>query len=299
MASALLGMDPPELPVAQLVRLTGLFGISENRARVALSRMVAGGEATSDGAGHYRLAGHLADRQSRQSASRAGTDRVRRLVVARRRDDDRQHGRGPGRPPAHARLRAPGRVTRGRVDAAGQRRVRLPGSLDADIELMTAGRRTGSAGAAALGPPTWSGTGRRFVRRPRVLGPRRPRGAGPGLRAVGRRAAAPPGRSAAAAGTCRRAGRAHASALPTTWDVRYRATLNDWSRAGRPTGGPGRQQAFLFEKATVSIAVSLPSAMDIEVAFSGVPVTELAAAQDFFERPPRSPRRTSWSTRTR
>jgi phenylacetic acid degradation operon negative regulatory protein len=65
-------MDPPQLPVAQLVRLTGLFGISENRARVALSRMVAAGEATTDGAGVYRLAGHLADRQSRQSASRSG-----------------------------------------------------------------------------------------------------------------------------------------------------------------------------------------------------------------------------------
>src|SRR5271168_1800485 len=72
LASALLGMDPPELPVAQLVRLTGLFGISENRARVALSRMAAAGEATSDGSGRYRLAGHLAERQSRQSASRAG-----------------------------------------------------------------------------------------------------------------------------------------------------------------------------------------------------------------------------------
>jgi phenylacetic acid degradation operon negative regulatory protein len=72
MASALLGMDPPELPVAQLVRLTGLFGISENRARVALSRMVAAGEATTNGSGHYRLAGHLAARQARQSASRAG-----------------------------------------------------------------------------------------------------------------------------------------------------------------------------------------------------------------------------------
>ena len=100
MASALLGMDPPELPVAQLVRLTGLFGISENGARVALSRMVAAGEATSDGAGHYRLAGHLADRQARQSASRAAVDhRLRRFVVARRRDDERQHGRGPRRPP--------------------------------------------------------------------------------------------------------------------------------------------------------------------------------------------------------
>ena len=72
LASALLGMDPPELPVAQLVRLTGLFGITENRARVALSRMRATGEVTSDGAGRYRLAGHLAQRQSRQSASRSG-----------------------------------------------------------------------------------------------------------------------------------------------------------------------------------------------------------------------------------
>ena len=72
LASALLGMDPPELPVAQLVRLTGLFGISENRARVALSRMVAGGEATTDGSGRYRLAGHLMARRSRQSASRSG-----------------------------------------------------------------------------------------------------------------------------------------------------------------------------------------------------------------------------------
>jgi phenylacetic acid degradation operon negative regulatory protein len=72
LASALLGMNPPELPVAQLVRLTGLFGISENRARVALSRMVAAGEATTNGSGHYRLAGHLARRQARQSASRAG-----------------------------------------------------------------------------------------------------------------------------------------------------------------------------------------------------------------------------------
>jgi len=72
LASAMLGMDPPELPVAQLVRLGGLFGISANRARVALSRMVASGEATSDGSGRYRLAGHLAERQTRQSVSRSG-----------------------------------------------------------------------------------------------------------------------------------------------------------------------------------------------------------------------------------
>ena len=65
-------MEPPELPVAQLIRLTGLFGISANRARVALSRMVAAGEATTDGAGTYRLSGHLRERQARQAASRSG-----------------------------------------------------------------------------------------------------------------------------------------------------------------------------------------------------------------------------------
>lgn len=73
LASALLGEDPPELPVSHLVHLAGLFGINENRARVALSRMVAGGEVTTDGAGRYRLAGHLLERQTRQNESRLGT----------------------------------------------------------------------------------------------------------------------------------------------------------------------------------------------------------------------------------
>jgi phenylacetic acid degradation operon negative regulatory protein len=75
LASALLGEDPPELPVAHLVHLAGLFGINGNRARVALSRMVASGEATTDGQGRYRLAGHLLERQSRQSRSRRGETR--------------------------------------------------------------------------------------------------------------------------------------------------------------------------------------------------------------------------------
>jgi phenylacetic acid degradation operon negative regulatory protein len=75
LASALLGSEPPELRVAHLLHLVGLFGINENRARVALSRMVASGEATTAGPGRYRLAGHLLDRQSRQIASRAGHTR--------------------------------------------------------------------------------------------------------------------------------------------------------------------------------------------------------------------------------
>ncbi len=75
LASALLGEDPPELPVAHLVHLAGLFGISDNRARVALSRMVSAGEAVTDGSGGYRLAGHLLDRQGRQIDSRRGETR--------------------------------------------------------------------------------------------------------------------------------------------------------------------------------------------------------------------------------
>ena len=75
LASALLGEDPPELPVAHLVHLAGLFGINPNRARVALSRMVASGEATTDGAGRYRLAGRLLERRDRQGDSLAGRTR--------------------------------------------------------------------------------------------------------------------------------------------------------------------------------------------------------------------------------
>ena len=75
LASALLGEDPPELPVAHLVHLAGLFGINANRARVALSRMVASGEAVTDGTGRYRLAGHMLDRRARQTDSRVGRTR--------------------------------------------------------------------------------------------------------------------------------------------------------------------------------------------------------------------------------
>ena len=72
LASTLLGAEPPELPVGHLVHVAGLFGINENRARVALSRMVASGEVTTSGDGRYRLAGHLLQRQARQTVSRAG-----------------------------------------------------------------------------------------------------------------------------------------------------------------------------------------------------------------------------------
>ncbi len=73
LASALLGETPPTLQVRRLVRIAALFGINENRARVALSRMVASGEVRGDGAATYTLTGRLAERAARLAVSRTGT----------------------------------------------------------------------------------------------------------------------------------------------------------------------------------------------------------------------------------
>ena len=70
-ASTLLGMRPPRLATAILVRSCGLFGITEGTTRVAISRMVAAGELEADDGG-YRLTGPLLDRQDRQDESRHG-----------------------------------------------------------------------------------------------------------------------------------------------------------------------------------------------------------------------------------
>jgi phenylacetic acid degradation operon negative regulatory protein len=97
MASLLLGRQPPEAPVADLVRWCGLFGIAEGTARVALHRMAAKGEI--DGRdGVYRLAGRLAGRQARQERSLAPAVRRWRgewrvaVIVATRRDASTRAG---------------------------------------------------------------------------------------------------------------------------------------------------------------------------------------------------------------
>ena len=64
-ASLLLGMHPPRQSSARLVRWCGWFGVTENAARVALSRMVERGELTLDG-GWYELTGSVRQRQRRQ-----------------------------------------------------------------------------------------------------------------------------------------------------------------------------------------------------------------------------------------
>ena len=200
LASALLGMDPPELPVAQLVRLTALFGINENRARVALSRMVAAGEATSDGAGRYRPAGHLAARQSRQSASRSGAtapyDGRWWLAVVTTTGSTAEVRGARRRALAYARLAELREGVWMRPDNVA---VLLPDSLDADVELMSARPAAPEALAGRLWDlPAWSDRARSLLRDLGSLRAGRPRSAGARLRAVGRRPAAPAGGSAVA-----------------------------------------------------------------------------------------------------
>jgi len=67
-ASLLLGMRPPRLSGARLVRWCTLFGIAEGTARVALHRMVAAGE-LSAADGTYELAGRVRARQRPQDWS--------------------------------------------------------------------------------------------------------------------------------------------------------------------------------------------------------------------------------------
>ena len=234
LASALLGMDPPELPVAQLVRLTGLFGISENRARVALSRMVAAGEATSDGSGRYRLAGHLAARQSRQSASRAGAtaryDGEWWLAVVTTAGSSADVRGARRRALAYGRL---AELREGVWMRPANVGVRLPDPLDVDVELMTA--RPGDPRELARrlwDLRTWSDRAGHLLGRLGALAPDGPAALAPGFElsaAVLRHLQADPLLPAELLPS----GWPGASLRATyeEWDARYRATLRDWSRA--------------------------------------------------------------------
>jgi phenylacetic acid degradation operon negative regulatory protein len=235
MASALLGMEPPELPVAQLVRLTGLFGISENRARVALSRMVGAGEATSDGAGRYRLTGHLAARQTRQSASRAGIttdyDGSWWLAVVTTSGSTAEVRGARRRALAYARL---AELREGVWMRPANVAVPLPDSLDGDIELMTAVPPDSDLLAGRLWDLSgWARHASELQAALDALPPDGPEALAPGFElsaAVLRHLQADP-----LLPTQLQPADWPGSRLRETyedWDACYRATLSSWSRAG-------------------------------------------------------------------
>jgi phenylacetic acid degradation operon negative regulatory protein len=240
LASALLGMDPPELPVSQLVRLTGLFGISENRARVALSRMVAAGEASSDGSGRYRLAGHLAARQSRQSASRTGATAAWAgewwVAVVTTTGSTAEVRSARRRALAYARM---AELREGVWMRPANVALQLPDSLDGDVELLTARPSDPRLVSRLWDLPAWAERAAELVRGLAVLVPDRPEALAPGFTlsaAVLRHLQADPLLPAELlpAGW-------PGMRLRTTyddWDARYRATLRAWSRGpAAPTAG--------------------------------------------------------------
>ena len=233
LASALLGMDPPELPVSQLVRLTGLFGISETRARVALSRMVAAGEASTDGAGRYRLAGHLAARQSRQSASRSGAtslwDGDWFLAVVTTTGSSAEVRSARRRALGYARL---AELREGVWLRPANVPVRLPDGLDADVELLAARPADPGAMATRLWDlDAWSERADQLLAGLSALSPDRPESLAPGFElsaAVLRHLQADPllpSQLLPAAWPGARLRHVY-----DEWDARYRSTLRTWSR---------------------------------------------------------------------
>ena len=232
LASALLGMDPPELPVAQLVRLTGLFGLSENRARVALSRMVASGEVVSDGSGRYRLAGHLAARQSRQSASRAGTtapyDGEWWLAVVTTTGSSAEVRGARRRALTYQRL---SELREGVWMRPANLAVHLPEPLGGDAELMTARPEDAVALAERLWDlRAWSDRAGALRRELQVRAPDGPDALAPGFElsaAVLRHLQADPLLPAELLPADWPG--ASLRAVYDEWDACYRTTLNDWS----------------------------------------------------------------------
>ena len=188
-------MDPPELPVAQLVRLTGLFGISENRARVALSRMVPAGRPRRTGRGAIGWRG-ISARQVAAVGQPAGAtapyDGEWWLAVVTTAGSTAEVRGARRRALAYGRL---AELREGVWMRPANLAVRLPGSPGADVEMMTARpgglpeelahRPVGPGGMVGPRPATcWAA---------RRAATRRARGAGSGFRALGRGAAAPAG----------------------------------------------------------------------------------------------------------
>lgn len=236
LASTLLGAQPPEVPVAHLVHVAGLFGVNENRARVALSRMVGSGEATTDGAGRYRLAGHLLERRRRQEASRAGRTgtwsgrwHMVVLTTAAAAADERGQRRA-----ALARARL-GELRQGVWLRPDNLPLELQGMAGEDMAVFRARPDgDGAALAASLWDlEGWAAESRRLLSQLEELPPVGPKQLAPGFvlsAAVLRHFQADPLLPGALlpaswpGGDLRR--------VYDSWDVRYRRLLVEWSRTG-------------------------------------------------------------------
>ena len=225
--------------MAHLVHLAGLFGINPNRARVALSRMVASGEAATDGAGRYRLAGRLLERRDRQEDSLVGPHpAVGRVVAPGRGDHHRELGRAARRPPPPPRPGPPGRAARGGVAAPGQPR---PAPRPAPrTPTWPSGPAAPDADPVALAASLWDLDGWAARARCSCVSARRPARPGgpttsPPASPVGRRAAPPAVRPAAARrAAAGRLARARACGRPTARGTgAYRDVLRAWGRSAR------------------------------------------------------------------
>jgi phenylacetic acid degradation operon negative regulatory protein len=227
-------MDPPELPVAQLVRLSGLFGIGANRARVALSRMVAAGEATTDGSGTYRLSGHLRERQARQSASRSGvtTPYAGRwwMAVVTTAGSTAEVRTARRRALSFARL---AELREGVWMRPDNLAVHLPDELSRDVELMPAHPAQPARLVACLWDlGEWSAGAADLLDGLAALNPEGPEALAPGFElsaSVLRHLQADPllpDELLPAGWPGRRLRETY-----DRWDARYRATLWEWSRA--------------------------------------------------------------------
>ncbi len=197
--------------------------------------MVAAGEATSDGSGRYRLAGHLAARQSRQSASRSGAtaayDGRWRLAVVTTTGSTADVRAARRRALAYARMAELREGVWMRPDNVA---VQLPDSLDADVELMTARPGDPLVMARRLWDlPAWSGRARRLLGGLGALAPDGPEALAPGFElsaAVLRHLQADPLLPVELLPADWPGAELHATY--DEWDARYRTTLREWSRGG-------------------------------------------------------------------
>jgi phenylacetic acid degradation operon negative regulatory protein len=162
--SVLLGAHPAWASVAQLIALTTDFGIRESTLRVALTRMVGGGDLVRSADG-YRLSDRLLARQQRQDDSlnprlRRWGDTWTTLVITSVGTDART--RATLRTTLHARRF--GELREGVWMRPANLDVELPDDLRARVRVMQSRDDDPAGLAAALWDlPGWVDTGRRLL----------------------------------------------------------------------------------------------------------------------------------------